>query len=74
MRARWLVALISDTGMRLSEAAGLHIDDIVLEDDTPYIQPETTPMAVFEDEEGSQRQIPLVGSSLWAYQTHQRVQ
>ena len=29
--ARWLVALISDTGMRLSEAAGLHIDDIKLD-------------------------------------------
>ena len=35
--ARWLVALIADTGMRLFEAAGLHIDDIVLEDETPYI-------------------------------------
>ena len=31
--ARWLVALISDTGMRLSEAAGLHIEDIKLEDE-----------------------------------------
>ena len=30
--AKWLVAFIADTGMRLSEAAGLHIDDIVLED------------------------------------------
>ena len=28
-----LVALISDTGMRLSEAAGLHIDDIKLDAD-----------------------------------------
>ena len=28
---RWLLALISDTGMRLSEAAGLHRDDIVLD-------------------------------------------
>ena len=28
---RWLVALISDTGMRLSEAAGLARDDIVLD-------------------------------------------
>jgi integrase len=35
--ARWLVALISDTGMRLSEAAGLHISDIILDDDIPYI-------------------------------------
>ena len=35
--ARWLVALISDTGMRLSEAAGLHVNDIILDEDTPYI-------------------------------------
>ncbi len=35
--ARWLVALISDTGMRLSEAAGLHIDDIKLDCEIPYI-------------------------------------
>ena len=35
--ARWLVSLISDTGMRLSEAAGLHVDDINLDDDVPYI-------------------------------------
>ena len=35
--ARWLVALISDTGMRLSEAAGLHIDDLHLNEKIPYI-------------------------------------
>jgi integrase len=35
--ARWLVALISDTGMRLSEAAGLHIDDIKLDCEIPHI-------------------------------------
>ena len=28
--ARWLVALVSDTGMRLAEAAGLHVEDINL--------------------------------------------
>jgi integrase len=33
---RWLVAMISDTGMRLAEAAGLHVDDIVL-GDTTYV-------------------------------------
>ena len=32
---RWLLALISDTGMRLSEAAGLAKDDIVLDADIP---------------------------------------
>ena len=31
--ARWLVALVSDTGMRLAEAAGLHLDDIELDVD-----------------------------------------
>ena len=31
---RWLLALIGDTGMRLSEAAGLHRDDIIV--DAPH--------------------------------------
>ena len=34
---RWLLALISDTGMRLSEAAGLARDDIMLDGPTPHI-------------------------------------
>ena len=34
---RWLVALISDTGMRLSEAAGLAREDIVLDSDIPHV-------------------------------------
>lgn len=34
---RWLVALISDTGMHLAEAAGLLIEDIHLASPTPYI-------------------------------------
>ena len=34
---RWLLALISDTGMRLAEAAGLHKDDITLDAPAPYI-------------------------------------
>ena len=63
--ARWLVALIADTGMRLSEAAGLHIDDIVLEDDTPHINLKPQPWRTLKTK-GSQRQIPLVGSSFWA--------
>ena len=56
---RWLVALISDTGMRLSEAAGLHINDI------PYIDLKPHPWRGLKTK-GSQRQIPLVGASLWA--------
>ena len=34
---RWLVALLSDTGMRLGEAVGLAAEDVHLDDETPYI-------------------------------------
>ena len=34
---RWLIALISDTGMRLAEAAGLHIDDLHLAEEIPFV-------------------------------------
>ena len=65
--ARWLVSLISDTGMRLSEAAGLHVDDIKLDDDVPHIDLKPHPWRRLKTK-GSQRQIPLVGASLWAAQ------
>jgi integrase len=64
---RWLVALISDTGMRLSEAAGLHINDIILANDIPHIDLKPHPWRRLKTR-GSQRQIPLVGASLWAAQ------
>ena len=63
--ARWLVALISDTGMRLSEAAGLHIDDIKLDCEIPHIDLKPHPWRGLKTR-GSQRQTPLVGASLWA--------
>ncbi len=56
--ARWLVALISDTGMRLSEAAGLHIDDIILDEDIPLINLTPHPWRSLKTK-GSQRQIPF---------------
>ena len=63
--ARWLVALISDTAMRLSEAAGLHIDDIKLDEEVPHIDLKPHAWKGLKTR-GSQRQIPLVGASLWA--------
>ena len=36
--ARWLIALVSDTGMRLAEAAGLHMNDIELFSGTPHLR------------------------------------
>jgi len=65
--ARWLVALISDTGMRLSEAAGLHIDDIKLDEEVPHIDLKPHTWRSLKTKV-SQRQIPLVGASLWAAQ------
>ena len=34
---RWLLALISDTGIRLSKAAGLHSDNIIIDAPTAHI-------------------------------------
>ena len=64
---RWLIALISDTGMRLAEAAGLHIDDLHLEEEIPYINIQPHPWRSLKTK-GSQRQVPLAGASLWAAQ------
>ena len=62
---RWLIALISDTGMRLAEAAGLHINDIHLDEEIPYVDIRPHPWRRLKTS-SSQRQIPLVGASLWA--------
>ena len=64
---RWLIALISDTGMRLAEAAGLHIEDLRVDEDIPYVDIKPHPWRSLKTR-GSRRQIPLVGASLWAAQ------
>ena len=35
---RWLVAMLSDTGMRLAEAAGLAISDLHLDAEIPFVR------------------------------------
>jgi integrase len=62
---RWLVALISDTGMRLSEAAGLSKDDVYLDEEVPYVDIKPHPWRRLKTA-GSQRKVPLFGMSLWA--------
>jgi integrase len=62
---RWLLALILDTGMRLSEAAGLLWDDIVLSGDVPQVH--VRPNAIRRlKTTSSERVLPLTGNSLWA--------
>ena len=60
-----LVALISDTGMRLSEAAGLSKNDIYLDGEASYVDIKPHPWRRLKTA-GSQRKVPLVGMSLWA--------
>jgi len=62
---RWLIALISDTGMRLSEAAGLARSDIVLDDPIPHLRIVPHPWRSLKTA-SSKRLVPLVGAALWA--------
>jgi integrase len=62
---RWLIALISDTGMRLSEAIGLHMNDINLNNEYPHIILKPHSWRRLKTK-GSERIIPLVGVALWA--------
>ena len=62
---RWLVALISDSGMRLAEAAGLKAEDLKLNQEHPHITLKPYPHRSLKTK-ASERVIPLVGASLWA--------
>ena len=63
--ARWLLALVSDTGMRLAEAAGLLMSDIQPFGDRPHVTVSTHPWRRLKTK-SSERVVPLVGASLWA--------
>lgn len=62
---RWLVALLSDTGLRLAEAAGLLREDIVLSCDLPHVVVREHPWRRLKTT-GSSREVPLVGAALWS--------
>jgi len=62
---RWLAALLSDTGMRLSEAAGLINADIHINNEVPHIRLKPHGWRPLKTT-GSERDIPLVGAALWA--------
>ena len=63
--SRWLISLISDTGMRLSEATGLITNDLCLETEHPHISLVAHPWRRLKTK-GSKRIVPLVGEALWA--------
>ena len=59
--------MLLDTGMRLSEAAGLHVSDIHIDHEFPYVEVRPNKARRLKTSD-SKRIIPLVGDSLWAAQ------
>ncbi|KIM00726.1 Phage integrase [Paramagnetospirillum magnetotacticum MS-1] len=64
---RWLIGLISDSGMRLAEATGLTKDDVVLDGEFPHVNLRPHPWRPLKTQSSS-RIVPLIGLSLWAAQ------
>lgn len=62
---RLLVALVSDTGLRLAEAAGLSRDDILIDCEFPHVVIQEHPWRRLKTS-SSARKVPLVGESFWA--------
>ena len=62
---RWLLLLLSDSGMRLSEALGLSKDDIKLNNPIPHIKVIPHPWRRLKTRT-SERYIPLTKESEWA--------
>jgi integrase len=61
---RWLAALVSDTGMRLAEAAGLSLSNFNLQGDIPFVEVRPHPWRSLKTS-ASARVIPLSGMALW---------
>jgi integrase len=62
---RWLIALVSDTGMRLAEAVGLLRSDFKVMDGMPCVEIKPHPWRRLKTK-SSERVVPLVGTALWA--------
>ena len=57
-----LIAVMMDTGMRVSEALGLQAEDVVFENEVPFVNLHRNTMRRLKTK-NSQRTIPLVGSA-----------
>ena len=62
---RWIIGLISDTGLRLGEAVGLAKSDFQVHDDIPVVIVKPHPWRRLKTT-SSERIVPLVGAALWA--------
>jgi integrase len=64
---RWLTAILADTGARLAEIAGLALGDLVLDAEIPHVIIRAHPWRSLKTP-SSTREVPLMGSALWAAQ------
>ena len=62
---RWLISLLSDSGMRLGEAIGIIKDDVILNCRFPHLKLVERPWRRLKTK-SSERVVPLAGESLWA--------
>ena len=60
-----MLALLVNTGMRLSEATGLHTNDLLTNEGFPYVKVQANDARRLKTS-NSKRIIPLTGISLWA--------
>lgn len=68
--ARLLIFAMADTGARIGELVGLDKDDIFLDHDVPHIKIRPNAIRALKTPQ-SERDIPLVGASLFAFQSLQ---
>jgi hypothetical protein len=61
---RWIVATISDSGMRLAEVIGLQKDDLSLDVEIPFLRLSEHPWRRLKTST-SKRDVPLVGAAQW---------
>jgi len=62
---RWLLALQLGLGCKLAEVTGLALNDLRLNVGLPYVSFQSNPWRVFKNT-SRERNVPLVGISLWA--------
>ena len=61
---RWIIAAVSDSGMRLAEVIGLTASNVHLDEEVPFVRLSEHPWRRLKTAD-SVRDVPLVGATLW---------
>ncbi|MBO9445965.1 tyrosine-type recombinase/integrase [Ruegeria sp. R14_0] len=68
---RWIVAILSDTGMRMAEAVAIRVEDLVLDGQYPHVILKEFEVRSLKTAP-STRLVLLVGTALWAAKRAQK--